>query len=260
MMRFFTAALLALAATIGCCSSADAAFRLRVEDTTGGDPGIGVVLTATSGSPDVISFNGAIGGFSVVFTVGTKTPTYQAPGYYSAMDLNNISIQSAGAGSLRIILEYDGFNTGSDGEQLEVTNQTGGSFSGPSGSSVTFTSYANRNAGQPDLGSPDVTTPGALSAIPISGSGSIGDSPAVSTSQTFGTGAFSGTSTTSFVKNGTYSLYSVVTVNFTGKGSISFDNTTETSPAPAGLVLALTAAPFGIGAWLRRRRAIAVVA
>ncbi len=258
MKRYITG-LFAVMATFVFSSSADAAFRLRVDNgTTTGvaitDNGAGDLWTSGQGhdydGANSIVFAGSVGTFSLNVTTGVKSPAFQSPGSYVGIDLSNISINSSGAGTLRLILEADGFDIPADGEILEVTNQTGGVLSSPGGS-VTFTSYANHDNGTPDLGA-DNAVSGAIAAV-----NGIGTAPAVSTSLTFNdppSGAFSGTSVTSFVKSGTYSLYTVVEINFTQAGSISFNNTTATSPAPAGLVLALSAAPFGLGAWLRRRR------
>lgn len=263
MKRLFLVGLIAFAAMFGFSSNADAAFRLRIEDPAANSGnGNGVVITdqgvadswnTGAGHPydgaHSIVYMGSIGVFSLSVTTGVESPAFQDPNSYVGIDLSNISISSSGAGSLRLILEADGFNIPNDGEVLEVTNVVGGSLSAGAGSSVTFSSYANHDNGTPNLGAETTATPVNLAAVT-----GIGAAPAVSTTQTFNTAGFNGTAKTSFVKSGDYSLYSVVTINFTSAGTVSFDSATATSPAPAGLVLALTAAPFGLGAWIRRRR------
>jgi len=239
-------------------SSADASFRLRVESGTTTGPG--VVITAdgsmafSGGSSyqtmanQFITFSGPIAGFAINATTGVSTPTLAAPGFYDAIDLSNITINSSGAGVLRLILEQDGLNTAPDG-QITLRQDVGGVLTSAVGSTVTFDSYAVNGSGTPSLGH-DQFPAGTLD--PVTG---IGAGGASTVSQTFGNGPLSGTASTSFNKSGAYSLYTVVTVNFTGAGSVSFNEMTGTTPAPAGFVLALTGLPvLGIGAWFRGRR------
>ena len=50
-------------------------------------------------------------------------------------------------------------------------------------------------------------------------------------------------------------MYTVVTVTFTGAGSVSFNSTLGTSPEPGSLIVLATGLPMlGLG-WLRRRKA-----
>jgi hypothetical protein len=74
---------------------------------------------------------------------------------------------------------------------------------------------------------------------------------------TFDTGSASGV----FNRTGNYSLTSKAsfTVSAGGTGNFSSHvNVTTATPAPAGVVLALTGLPFiGIGSWLRRRKVTA---
>ncbi|HYT87191.1 MAG TPA: hypothetical protein VEL76_00595 [Gemmataceae bacterium] len=104
-------AVLVGAAVWGAPTQAHAAFRLRAES---GTTGPGVVLTAdgTSGlitspsfssystvSGQYITFSGALGQFSINATTGVSTPLLVAPGYYDAIDLNDITINSGGPAS-----------------------------------------------------------------------------------------------------------------------------------------------------------------
>lgn len=258
MRKFFLAAAVAVAALLSNVSSADAAFRLRVE--SGLTTGPGVVLTdgaAGDGSPGAnsISFMGSIGQFTLILTVGTQTPLLQIPGFFEGMDLTNVTINTGGAGTLRLILESDDFGANTPNGGVALSNQIGGVLSAGAGSSLTTTSYASDGSFMPAFGA-DVIVPGAIAALPGAGVGSIGHL-ATSVGQTFGPGAFSGTVLTNFAKTGGYSLYNVITVNFTGAGSVSFNSVTATNPAPAGLVLALAGMPFfAIGARIRRRKAV----
>lgn len=260
MRKFFIAAAVAVVALLGVSSSSDAAFRLRIE--TGTTTGPGVVITdgvnetglaaGGAGAADTIVFTGNVGTFGLNVTTGAKTPTLAAPNFFEAMDLSNITISSGGAGTLRLILEADGFGSLTpDGTVLSFRQEGGGGLTAPAGSTITFQSFADDANAVPNLG-PDLNVPGALASVTGIGAGS----PA-SVTKTFGPGGFDTTASTSFTKNGTYSMYMVVTVTFTGTGSVSWDNMIGTSPAPAGLVLALVGMPvMGLGAYIRRRRTV----
>jgi len=149
-------------------------------------------------------------------------------------------------------LEQDGLNTAPKGNVV-LQQEVGGALSAPGGSIVTFDSYAVNGSGTPTLGSDQ------FPAAPLPGVTGIGDG-AVLVSQTFAPGSFSNTLGTNFNKTGSYSLYTVVTVTFTGAGSVSFNEITGVTPVPAGLVLALTGIPvLGLGTWFRRRRGATVL-
>ena len=233
---------------------ADAAFRLRLEDVGSGkgvvisDGGVGDL------SPDagMIIFSGAVEGFSVNVTTGTSTLTgpLTLPGYYGGIDLNNISIGSASAGTLRIILEQDGFGATTPDGGVVLNNKVGGVLTGPLNSTVTFESFADDTNAVPDLGPDQPTSSGLASVIGLPTPNAVA-APAL----TFGSGAFSGSSSIAFNKTGTYSLYSVITITFDGEGSVSFNHITATNPAPVGLVLMASGAPVLALAWLRRRSA-----
>jgi len=272
MRKFFIAAAVAVVALLGTSSSADATFRMRIEVAGSPDP-TGVVLTAdgTSGvvnpgpnqsvySTDAsgfITYSGPITSqFKFSSTTGVTDGFSPTPGYYNGIDLNNMTINSSGAGTIRIILEADGFTNGPNGP-ITLVNFAGGTLN--AGTSITFDSYAVNGSAIPVLGSDQF--PSAVLTTPVTG---IGGSGAVLATQTFtapsGSGlAFSAETTNTFNKTGSYSLYEVVTITFTKGGSVSFDGNTATNPAPAGLVLALAGMPvFGLGAFLRRRRAVRV--
>jgi hypothetical protein len=242
---------------IGTSSSADAAFRMRVE--TGTTTGPGVVITdgvnetgaaaGGAGQSDLIMFSGAIGQFVLNVTTGVSTPFMVAPTFFEAQDLNNITINSTGAGTLRIILAKDGYGAATPDGNVAFRSEVGGTLTAPAGSSITFSSYADDANVIPSLGG-NVNPVGPLAAVTGIGGGS-----SVSVTQTFGVGAFSGSNGVNFFKTGTYSMYQVATVTFTGAGSVSWDHAIGTAPAPAGLILALTALPtLGLGAWVRRRK------
>jgi len=75
--------------------------------------------------------------------------------------------------------------------------------------------------------------------------------------QTFTTGSFAGTGGFQVTGATPYSLTQRILITATGAGLTSGDFEINAVPAPAGLVLALSATPvLGIGAWLRRRKAV----
>jgi hypothetical protein len=231
---------------------------MRVESGTTTGPGVVITDEAASesgaagafaGTANAMNFAGSIGTFSLVVTTGTSTPFLAAPGFYEAIDLSNISITAAGAGTLRIILERTDFGSLTPDGLLEFRSEVGGVLTAAAGSSITFNSYADDANAVPDLGA-DVNPVGALASVTGIGAGS----PA-SITQSFGPGAFSGANGVDFSKSGTYSIYTVVTITFTSAGSVSFNQIVGTAPAPGGLVLALTAVPgLALGYWRRLRR------
>jgi hypothetical protein len=252
MVRFLLAAAVAAATLFAAASPADAAFRLRVESGTTAGPGVVITDNGTgdlNSSVGAIVYSGAISQFTLNVTTGVTTPYLIAPGFYDAMDLSNVTINSSGAGTLRLILENDGYNNAPNGQVL-LQSDVGGTLTAPGGSNVTFATYAANGSATPDLGS-DVYPAGSLATVT-----GIGAGGASTVTQTFGSGPFSGSDGVTFNNTGLYSLYTVVTVNFTGAGMVSFDQTFGTAPAPAGVVLLLSGLPvLGVGAWVRRRKA-----
>jgi hypothetical protein len=251
LLSLVAVAVLVMTAT---ATPADAAFRLRIEDV---GLGVGVVITdeaggdGSPGTPNLISFSGAVGGFFINFTVGSATPLLVAPGFYDAIHLHDFSM-TGGAGTIRLILEKDGFNTAPDGG-VGLVSEVGGVFTAPAGSTATFNAWANPGDLVPTLG-PDVGPAAApLAAVPdLPPAGSTLAGPLV-----FGPGAFGGSASAGFVKSGPYSLFTSAVITFTGPGNISFDHQTGTTPAPAGLLLLAAGAPFlAIGYYRRKKAAV----
>jgi hypothetical protein len=259
MRKFFLLAAVAVASVLSLGTSADAAFRMRVESGTTTGPGVVITdgaLGNETGIADggagtdnliIVTSVGGLPGFAVSVTTGTSSPFLAAPTFFEAIDLNNVSINASGEGTLRMILVRSDFGAATPDGLVGFRVELGGTLSAPAGSTITFDSYGDDSNTIPDLGV-DVNPVGALA--PVTGI------PALPTiTHSFGVGAFSAAKEVNFIQSGTFSVYTVVTVNFTGAGSVSFNNTVGTSPAPAGLLLALTAAPvLGVGAWIRRRR------
>jgi hypothetical protein len=196
-----------------------------------------------------------------------------APNFFDAIDVFNMTVNSSGAGTIQLVLAASGFAAGGGPASLILVNTVGGQYNAPVGSTVTFDSFANAANTIPDLNSvglPDVGT--SLGVTGALGGFTYPPAATASVSQTFtvtdpaalpGTpggvadfGLFGGQVTTNFAKGaGNYSLYAVVTISFTGAGSISFNFITGTLPAPGGLALVLTALPgLGLGYWRRLRK------
>jgi hypothetical protein len=256
MRKFLFAAAIAVVSLFSAARSAEATFQMRIESGTTTGPGVvitdesasesGVTAGAFAGTPNAISFSGSIGQFTLNVTTGTSTPFLSAPSFYEAQDLTNVTINSSGAGTLRLILSKDNYGAGTPDGNLTFKSDVGGVLTAGAGSSITFASYVDDGNGIPNLGH-DQNPVGALDPVTGVGTAAI--------TQTFGPGVFSDSTGVAFSKTGTYSIYQVVTVTFTGAGSVSFNDTVGTAPAPAGLVLALTGLPaLGVGNWLRRRR------
>jgi hypothetical protein len=237
---------------LGSPPTADAGFRLRIEDGSG----TGVVITDGVGNAadDTITFNGMVGSFNVIVSAGIKTPNaFIAPNFFDAIDLNSLTVNTNGAGSIRFILEADDFNTAPNGAVI-VRTEVGGTLTAPAGSTVSFTGWANPANLMPNLG-PDAGSATSLPAVtnlPPAGSATAGP-------LTFGVGAYSGAAEATFVKNGNYSIFSSAVINFTGAGTVSFDHQTGSTPAPAALVMLLTGTPVlgAAGLYYRRKKAMA---
>lgn len=248
------AALFAGIAMLGTSSTANADFRMRIQDITSGPTGVGAVLT-DSPQDGTIVFNGAVGAFNVNVTTGLSQPPLGLnPAALAAIDLNTVNVSSTGTGTrtLKIWLEYDGPGIIAPAGTIFATGNGGGTLQAGAGSSVTFQSWINTANLVPGLG-PDTNPPAALLAT-------TGDPPAGSTGVTnlvFNTTPFSGGSTTSFTDTGSYSLFMEITMVFTaGAASASGDFHLFTSnvPEPATIIAALTGLPMLGGHLLRRRK------
>ena len=240
-------------------SPAQAQFRLRVEDV---GQGVGTIIT-DQGPGDInpvvgaITFSGPVGtNFIVNVTTGISMPPVPGGIGYAELDLNSVNVASAGAGTLRITLVQGddptapgtgGYTTGPVGT-LGLLATIGGTLTAPAGSTLTAQSWANPTNAVIPLGLDQAVGPiGAIGPVPA---GSVSAFPPFVT----GPGAFSATGVAAFTRGtGPYSLFSQVTVSFSGSGSVSFDENQLVIPAPGGLVLALTGLPvLGLG-YLRRR-------
>jgi hypothetical protein len=220
--------ILALGALIVDATSADAQFRLRVEDL-GIATGVVVTDNATGDSNPtvgVITFVGAVGNFTINVTTGVSKPVIGGSGMsISELDLNSVNVAAA-TGVLQLVLQDTGYG-GPDGT-LDLDVGIGGVFTAPGG--PIFQSWVNPANAVPALG-PDQSSPGLLPAL--------GGVPVMSVSACApafapGTGAFSTSCSTTFTKSGPYSLFTIVLASFTGAGSLSFDELLTVPTLPNG--------------------------
>jgi len=215
------------AAILGAPSRAQATFKLTIADSDGNsvtaiDQGANDLDPAHSGR---IVYSGGLG----VFDIALDTGTSNSPGTpnLAQLTINSTSISSngfTGDKTLTITLQDDGFTQPQSGA---VTSQISATQL-PGGSKVEFQSFLNGNAG---------------TKLTLNGIG--------------------GASTQDLLTNGTnpYTLKDVTTITFHGLGlnqglTVQTTGLTAVTPAPAGLVLALSGVPFLSLAWLRRRKAV----
>jgi len=247
-------AILAGIAIGGYAPSADAAVRLRVEDTTTPH---GVVLTGVVGGGfGMLQYSGTIDGFTVV--VSTAVTFHNGPDAYAELDLSgNASSPGGTTDTLVITAEDTDYVRGAPGP-LEVIADVGGT---DKRGTLTLQSWADGTNAVPALGANagTSTTPVDLSGNPIGGI--PGSSTPAFTPPGFVVVAggsqvgFSGEGAKPFTAGPLYSLFAQVTFQSNGVSQMSFDDDQTVVPVPAGMILALSGAPFlGVGAWLRRRK------
>jgi hypothetical protein len=212
-----------------------AAFELQITTTSGFSQ---TILDNSSADLDNggsgphttgdIVFVGAAGGFSVtVSTAFSKPVDGSATSPY--MDLN-------------VVVTTIGNHAITDAITVSASDTDYGPLPGPgnlmmsiggtqtSGSTVTYT--ASQDTANQDFGSTSSTTLGPISGTPFSATGSLSAAAAT-----------------------TYSLTQSVTIAYTNASGPTSEDATLTTPAPAGLLLAITGMPvLGFGTWLRRRR------
>lgn len=187
--------------------------------------------TAASSGLKTYSYGGT------TFTNVIITATDNQPGDPSAGNLAQTNISaggSTGTGTLDVkVQETQGFTLpGSAGNNMIVDSKVSNSTTNAQGT-LTFQSWVNP-AGSPFTG----VTPG-LQTYDVTKPGNAAPNEVATT----------------FVRGASYYLSNELTLT-AGDSNLNVSGTTTvTTPAPAGLVLALAGLPFlGIGGWLRRRR------
>lgn len=231
MKRLVATCVLSIGLLVAAAPQADAALRLRIEDL---DTGEGIVLTdgATGDANSVtgaVTYVGSVGQFVVNVTTGISKPLIGGVNNYAELHLDNVSINTNGAGSLRIVLQDTDFVGGPDGP-MSFVSEIVALLTAPTGSTVFAQSYVDPTNAVIDLGL-DTHPAGALAAL--------GATPPTSlagfglSGVTSGPGPFNAANAIGFAKDGPYSMTVIVVVTFSGSGSVSFDAGLQTIPEPA---------------------------
>jgi hypothetical protein len=249
---FALAAVLTGALLLAAPSTARANFTIRATDVLSGGGVNASVTDAGASAPDgsgSLVFNHTVGNFSITLVTNIVTT---GPGFTAASQTLNITYNGpTAANSDKLIVEIasDGLQNPVSPAISFITSNGSPSTSGLTASSVVMTSgVINGNAA---LGAPG-TTLGSVGTA--TGSGTMGSASSV-LSPNPATGP-------DFVLPGNpFTFYQTYTINgFTNSaqsGSLSGGSTVQATPAPAGLVLALTAMPvLGLCGWLRRRTTV----
>lgn len=249
MRKFIVAAAVAVAFLFSTASKADAAFVFGISFTTTSgtttiyDGGAG----DTNGAAGKIGYSGVLDGFDITVFLSTRTETPSlAQVAIGSLDLNNTLSTS---NSITIRAVATDFATGVNSGALLLSSSVSGMVTpGVAGetSQVKFQSFA-------DAGNNEIATfpYGSAFSTPQLDSGLL----------TSGDGSSVGfnlkTSKLGFDPSSVYSLGSELQIQLSGGSSLNAvsGKTEIATPAPAGLVLALSGTPLlGFGAWLRRRR------
>jgi hypothetical protein len=240
MRKFFLAAVVAVAALFGSASSAEATFSLRITTTVG-------VTTITDGGPgdtdglvnNKISFNYSDSAYNVIgFMAFTNAPgsanlaILDTSFTFATFDPSTSTNTTGGAASLEV--SATGYNS-PVGNPLTLLSKINGNGNGSG--TLTDQGYITTNGALFDTSG---ATPGLQGPFNINS-------------------GYGNSATTSYTGGTPFTLTDVINVNLDPGSNTSGDaQLTVTTPAPAGLVLALVGMPvFGVGAYIRRRRAVA---
>lgn len=184
-------------AVLALAVPAHAALQLRLfSNATATTP----ITTLTDGDGDgSITFSGAVGAFNIVVSTGVSYPAIGSP-TIPKLDLNNVSISSTGAGSMRIEVSNDGFVYAPTGMEISVGGTTNGTVDFAQYIDLSNTLFGKTTAG-PTLG-PYVGTPATV--LPFAGKSSQATpgSPSAFSMTLVATVVHSGAGATSFNLNG----------------------------------------------------------
>ncbi len=232
MLRFrnfipLLAAVAAGVAILGMPPPARAGFQVTLHEA-----GFTDMVITDNGANDfdtdvgVINFSGAFGDFRIQSDFATTTSG--DPTAVPTLTINQVSVENKNTSSrktLTITVQDDEFGNSGTGLGATLNSQLSTTSLTKAGDSVAFQSFLNGVGGnQISLGTAPSGTEDVKNGLSL-GSGS------------------------------TFTLADVTTLNISAGGTIQSTGTTTVTPAPAGLVLALSGLPFlGFGAWLRRRR------
>ena len=126
------------------CGSANAALYLRIENVTGNT---GVILKDDDGD-GFLMFSGALGQFTINVTTAISKPALGGSYNYSEMDLSDVTVNSSGAGELRISFVDTNFVEGPNGSHLGFNTLFGGTLNSLRALSRPFSYHNVRSASE----------------------------------------------------------------------------------------------------------------
>lgn len=233
----------AMAVFLGFCSSADAAFKLRLTTSQGQTITIEDDMVNDNTSEEGgISFSGTLGLWTLNLTAGVSKPLLGNDAI-GEMRLSGLSLKSSGiASTLTIELTDTDFTAPSSGPRTLTSDFNTASVTG---GSMTFQSFVSNANGE--FESDSRTTPGQ----------------GVDNAAVYTTGLQTNTNmheVLDFPLGNPYSITQKITITGnSGFVSAGYDAHTTVTPEPGSMLLAVVGGlPILGGAWLRRRRAAIV--
>jgi len=245
--RFLVAAVVAASYVVGSASTAKASFNIYLQEA--GVNGGAITSVASGADFTAAFFNGTYGDFTVTIFSGASINNATQSSLLSAT--TNVLNNTGTTKTLNLYVSQTNYTlpTPDPSGQLFVRSGLGGSESAAGAVVLTgiFQAWANGNNALLGM----VNTAGPQNAT--------------ATGTTFDTGP----KETFFTPGSMYSLTSEVAFTVKGGESAGFSDRVDVrsspfggplpTPAPTGLVLALSGVPFlGFGAWIRRRTAKAL--
>lgn len=240
-VKLMIAPVVALVGMFVMTSPSEAALKLYAQQA--GINGGNITEIASGADFDVVFFNNTYGSFTLNGLVGSSSNGATLSDLLQSTV--RVTNNTGTAATINIYVSQDGYTLPA-GSPLIATSSLGGTITtGTLNLDNIYQAFAdNANA---QLGMGGFTN---------------GPQDATLDDTSFDTGAAVGIFDRDLV-NPAYSLTTCVTLDLSGGGIVNYASTlsvTQAVPAPAGLVLVLGAMPvFGIGAYIRRRRAPATV-
>jgi hypothetical protein len=214
-------AILVAIATLGAPTQAYADFELKISTSSGFTTTL--IDNTNSGQ---LTFNGAAGANFTVNVVTSLSKPVLGSATNPSMDLNFVVVNTTGVLDT-ITLSASDTDFGPLASASNLAMDIGGTLA--PGAQVTYQTFQDTNN----------ANFGNTSASPV---------------LTFLTSPYSGSSLLAADPASAYSLTQTIAIT-SGLGATSGNATLTSTPAPAGLVLALSGLPFlSLGAWIRRRR------
>jgi len=238
MRKFFIAAAVAVISLIASGSSAQAAFEIALQEAGVNGGAITMVASGTDFQAFGIAFSGTYGDFDVTsFSGSSDNDGTLSDLLQSTTSVKNANHLNSGTRTLTLYVTQSNYTLPA-GTPLRVESGMGGSVNnGTLGLTGIFQAFADKN-----------NNPYGLTDF------SNGPQNATANLTSFDTGSHTGLFAR--IAGNQYSITTVVTFTLSAGGKAGFQSHANVSPtpAPAGLVLALTGVPFlGLGAWIRRK-------